>query len=175
MTLTRVQVRLEDAIGWGRVYVALSRAKSLESLWVAGCGLTSNAAIAAHPAVAQFYAKHAALQPTAPQPAAPPRSANETAQPAITCEQRARTEINKRKALAKKYAKNNAPPQPSAPPRHDVPTPQRTAPQPPPANENPRPPPKPPLNDELRAKIEKNRQCALEKRKKKGSAASAYP
>jgi len=53
MTLSRVEVNLRDAFDYGQVYVALSRATTIEGLRVTGF---DERKIRAHPKVAQFYA-----------------------------------------------------------------------------------------------------------------------
>ena len=55
MSLDRVEVSLSRAFEAGQAYVALSRARSLEGLRVAGGRLGADA-IRAHPAVRAFYA-----------------------------------------------------------------------------------------------------------------------
>ena len=53
MTLSRVEVNLRDAFDYGQVYVALSRATTIDGLRVTGF---DERKIRAHPQVAQFYA-----------------------------------------------------------------------------------------------------------------------
>jgi ATP-dependent DNA helicase PIF1 len=54
MSLDRVEVSLSRAFEVGQAYVALSRARSLEGLRIAGA--VGRDAIRAHPAVRAFYA-----------------------------------------------------------------------------------------------------------------------
>ena len=57
MTLERLQVELAGAFEFGQSYVALSRATSLEGLWLNGPPLRPDS-VKAHPAVKQFYDAH---------------------------------------------------------------------------------------------------------------------
>ncbi|KAI3903148.1 hypothetical protein MKW98_031802 [Papaver atlanticum] len=52
MTLDRLQTDLSRAFGCGMVYVALSRVRSLDGLYMSGF---SSSKIKAHPKVLQFY------------------------------------------------------------------------------------------------------------------------
>jgi hypothetical protein len=54
MTLSRVEVMLADAFEYGQAYVALSRATSLQGLWLSGPCLSASC-VKAHPDVIRFY------------------------------------------------------------------------------------------------------------------------
>ena len=54
MTLSRVELCLQNAFESGQAYVALSRATSLEGLWVRGRDI-SQREVMAHPSVVRFY------------------------------------------------------------------------------------------------------------------------
>lgn len=56
MTLDRLELQLDDAFDYGQVYVALSRVKSLEGLWIKGKAITQNM-VKAHPDVLEFHRK----------------------------------------------------------------------------------------------------------------------
>merc|ERR1712216_544735 len=53
-TLTRAELQLENAFDYGQAYVALSRVKSLEGLWIRGRPVTQRE-VKAHPSVLHFY------------------------------------------------------------------------------------------------------------------------
>lgn len=52
-TLTRAELMITNAFDYGQTYVALSRVRSLEGLWLTRSLPTS--AIKAHPKVLEFY------------------------------------------------------------------------------------------------------------------------
>eukprot|EP00929_Paragymnodinium_shiwhaense_P067462 TRINITY_DN33953_c0_g1_i1.p1 TRINITY_DN33953_c0_g1~~TRINITY_DN33953_c0_g1_i1.p1 ORF type:complete len:413 (-),score=88.10 TRINITY_DN33953_c0_g1_i1:25-1263(-) len=54
MTLTRAEVQLRDCFSEGQAYVALSRLRGLDGLWIGGHGV-SPTRIRAHPAALRFY------------------------------------------------------------------------------------------------------------------------
>jgi len=54
MTLSRVQIKVDNAFENGQVYVALSRCVCLDGLWMTGASL-SQQAVMAHPEVIGFY------------------------------------------------------------------------------------------------------------------------
>lgn len=56
MTLDRVELQLDDAFDWGQAYVALSRVKSLDGLWICGRNITQSI-VKAHPSVLKFHDK----------------------------------------------------------------------------------------------------------------------
>eukprot|EP00931_Biecheleriopsis_adriatica_P005708 TRINITY_DN107193_c0_g1_i1.p1 TRINITY_DN107193_c0_g1~~TRINITY_DN107193_c0_g1_i1.p1 ORF type:complete len:550 (-),score=135.43 TRINITY_DN107193_c0_g1_i1:168-1772(-) len=53
-TISRAELQLENAFDSGQVYVALSRVKSLDGLWLKGKPVTQNE-VKAHPSVLEFY------------------------------------------------------------------------------------------------------------------------
>jgi len=53
-TLTRAELQLENAFDCGQVYVALSRVRSLDGLWIRGKPVTQRE-VKAHPSVLRFY------------------------------------------------------------------------------------------------------------------------
>ena len=118
MTLERLQVELAGAFEFGQSYVALSRATSLEGLWLNGPPLRPDS-VKAHPAVKQFYDAHkrrqsrdrsfapAAAAPPPPAPSfAPASAAAAPPKPVITAEMRERMRLNKEAALARRSAAN---------------------------------------------------------------------
>ncbi len=52
-TLSRAEIRVNEAFDYGQVYVALSRIKSMEGLWLTEP--ISKSAIKANPDVIKFY------------------------------------------------------------------------------------------------------------------------
>mmetsp|Transcript_13757 Transcript_13757/g.16866 ORF Transcript_13757/g.16866 Transcript_13757/m.16866 type:complete len:559 (-) Transcript_13757:28-1704(-) len=54
MTLDRAELQLDDAFAFGQAYVALSRIKSLDDLWIRGNNI-SQGIVKAHPLVLDFY------------------------------------------------------------------------------------------------------------------------
>ena len=59
MSLTRVDVNVANAFDYGQVYVALSRARTKEGLWLSGPPLRAGA-VRAHAKVKAFYCRDAA-------------------------------------------------------------------------------------------------------------------
>eukprot|EP00978_Attheya_sp_CCMP212_P047303 scaffold421301_cov52-Attheya_sp.AAC.13 len=56
MTLDRAELQLDDAFDYGQAYVALSRVKSLDGLWIRGSNI-GQSIVKAHPAVLEFHTK----------------------------------------------------------------------------------------------------------------------
>lgn len=71
-TLSRAELMINNAFDFGQAYVALSRVRSLEGLWLAKSIQPQR--IKANPLVAAFYAKFSPQLPSTP-PTAPPLTA----------------------------------------------------------------------------------------------------